>query len=218
VRRWPGWRDGSACSGCSGAAPHLQLGTPVRRPSSLLRGYREMPATLDPLRRPGQRLSRRTAQALTIGEQLVGRDQLVVLVEHLHVPPHLALLGRARVFDAQVSTARMLCPGATGLVKRSRSRPVLASTGPGAGSTNSPAGQRQHQVAVRHDAAEQRVGRGRHRVGVRVEAVAGEVGEVRDVLLVTSRCSLTTVSPMRSRLIGLRNGCSSVSTRAAPGV
>jgi hypothetical protein len=36
---------------------------------------------------------------------------------------------------------------------------------------------------VRHDAAEQRVGRGRHRVGVRVEAVAGEVGEVRDVLL-----------------------------------
>jgi cytochrome P450 len=32
------------------AAPHLQLGTPVRRPSSLLRGYREMPAVLDPLR------------------------------------------------------------------------------------------------------------------------------------------------------------------------
>ena len=34
------------------AAPHLQLGTPVRRPSSLLRGYRQMPATLDPLRVP----------------------------------------------------------------------------------------------------------------------------------------------------------------------
>jgi cytochrome P450 len=34
------------------AAPHLQLGTPVRRPSSLLRGYRSMPATLDPLRAP----------------------------------------------------------------------------------------------------------------------------------------------------------------------
>jgi cytochrome P450 len=34
------------------AAPRLQLGTPVRRPSSLLRGYRELPATLDPLRAP----------------------------------------------------------------------------------------------------------------------------------------------------------------------
>jgi cytochrome P450 len=34
------------------AAPHLQLGTPVRRPSALLRGYRSMPATLDPKRAP----------------------------------------------------------------------------------------------------------------------------------------------------------------------
>jgi cytochrome P450 len=34
------------------AAPHLRLGTPVRRPSALLRGYRSMPATLDPKRAP----------------------------------------------------------------------------------------------------------------------------------------------------------------------
>jgi len=34
------------------AAPQLQLGTPVRRPSSLLRGYREMPATLGPQHAP----------------------------------------------------------------------------------------------------------------------------------------------------------------------
>jgi cytochrome P450 len=34
------------------AAPDLQLGTPVRRPSTLLRGYRSMPATLDPRRAP----------------------------------------------------------------------------------------------------------------------------------------------------------------------
>ena len=34
------------------AAPNLQLGTPVRRPSSLLRGYRSMPATLDPRQVP----------------------------------------------------------------------------------------------------------------------------------------------------------------------
>ena len=33
-------------------APHLRLGTPVRRPSPLLRGYRSMPADLDPRRAP----------------------------------------------------------------------------------------------------------------------------------------------------------------------
>ena len=83
------------------------------------------------------------------------------------------------VFCAQVSTTRMRSPGLTGLVKRSRSRPVLASTGPGAGSTNSPAASDSTEVAVRDDAAEQRVGRGGLRVGVRVEGVAGEGGEVR---------------------------------------
>ena len=89
---------------------------------------------------------------------------------------------------AAVSVTVSSSPGRTGRAEAQLVQPVVGEHRPRLGGDEQPGGERQHEVAVGDDAAEQRVGGRRFLVGVGVERVAGELGEVLDVGAV-SRCA-----------------------------
>ena len=74
------------------------------------------------------------------GQHVVGGHRLPGGVGDDGVPAHLAVVGAAARGDLlDVRVTAIVSPALTGVMKRSRSRPKLASTGPGSGCTKSPA-------------------------------------------------------------------------------